>query len=471
MSKSIVFPVASAVCLLCSVQIASAEWNPASEISREEIVETSKAVLAMPDIKLKAKEDIYRVRALDMVWDMGAMVYEPEDPSKIPTGPDANKIGVFLIHGGSGDHRSKDKEARFLVNKFGFKVVSMTYPGRLYLLDPSRDWPGDTIKPDGSVRTPIWNTDKLITEDQYEIVEDTSLHIKYGTLTLACAKEGSEFYNRMAGWPAAFEEAGKDLMRRHLPVGEYSIYIHGHSTGGPFSFMLTQRVENIVGVIGMETSPFGYILRVQARSSGNPTGKQYGDLPFNCLHIRTWRDTARYAGPEALMQEGPEALMRLPTLIEEVFQSWERGKNRPNFKAEGPIHFGSVHQLSQAARAAAKWLNMSTGETQALIEQYVGYSRELRGVDIKPVPPVIFGMALASADHTPERYQQVTLPMFAAMDPPPKVRLVEFKAGTHGYSSPEPDLPMGTFPAVAKLWYDAIINGYYLVGPRGSGSE
>ncbi len=471
MSKGIVSSVVWITCLVSSAQIARAGWDPPSEVSREEIVEISRTVLTMPEIRLKTREDIFRIRALDMVWDMGAMVYEPEDPSKIPTGPDGNKIGVFLIHGGSGDHRSKDREARFLVAKFGFKVVSMSYPGRLYLLDPSRDWPGDTIKPDGSVRTPIWNTDKLITEDQYEIVEDTSLHIKYGTLTLACAKEGSEFYNRMAGWPAAFEEAGKDLMRRHLPVGEYSIYIHGHSTGGPFSFMLTQRVENIVGVIGMETSPFGYILRVQARSSGNPTGKQYGDLPFNCLHIRTWRDTARYAGPEALMQEGPEALMRLPTLIEEVFQSWERGKNRPNFKAEGPIHFGSVHQLSQAARAAAKWLNMSTGETQALIEQYVGYSRELRGVDIKPVPPVIFGMALASADHTPERYQQVTLPMFAAMDPPPKVRLVEFKAGTHGYSSPEPDLPMGTFPAVAKLWYDAIINGYYLVGPRGSGSE
>jgi len=104
---------------------------------------------------------------------------------------------------------------------------------------------------------------------------------------------------------------------------------------------------------------------------------------------------------------------------------------------------------------------MSTQETQALIELYVGYSRELRGLGVKPVPPVIFGMALASADHTPEKYKQVTLPMFAAMDPPPKVRLVEFKAGAHGYSSPEPDLPMGTFPAVAKLWYDAIMNGYY----------
>lgn len=51
--------------------------------------------------------------------------------------------------------------------------------------------------------------------------------------------------------------------------------------------------------------------------------------------------------------------------------------------------------------------------------------------------------------------------MFAAMDPPAKVRLVKFKAGTHGYSSSEPALPMGTFSVVAKLWNEAIMNGNY----------
>jgi len=51
--------------------------------------------------------------------------------------------------------------------------------------------------------------------------------------------------------------------------------------------------------------------------------------------------------------------------------------------------------------------------------------------------------------------------MFAAMDPPAKVRLVEFKAGTHGYSSSEPALPMETFSVVAKLWNEAIMNGNY----------
>ena len=139
---------------------------------------------------------------------------------------------------------------------------------------------------------------------------------KYGTITMACAKEGTEFYNRLAAHPMAFEEAGKEMMRRHFPVGEYSIYIHGHSTGGPYAFMFTQRVENIAGLIGMETSPYGSIYRLQSKRSGNPYGKTPGEVPFSCMMLFDWRLTAMYLGDEALMLEGPEALMRLPMLME-----------------------------------------------------------------------------------------------------------------------------------------------------------
>ena len=48
----------------------------------------------------------------------------------------------------------------------------MSYPGRLYLLDPSRNWPGLPLEADGRVRVPIWNKDVPI-------------------------KEGTEFYNRI----------------------------------------------------------------------------------------------------------------------------------------------------------------------------------------------------------------------------------------------------------------------------------
>jgi len=438
--------------------VSGAEWI---RVARPEIVETSKEVLAMPDIPLQAEESIIRVRALEMDWDIASMVYEPEDASRIPTGADGKKVGILLLHGGSGDHRSLDRMARFLTGKFGYKVVNMSYPGRLYLLDPSRDWPGDTIHPDGTVRTPIWNRDRVITPDQYEVVEDRDefRRRRWGTLILACAKEGTEFYNRMAGWPVAFEEGGKELLRRHLPEEEYSIYTHGHSTGGPFTMIMSQRVPNVVGIIGMETTPFGFqhgamLRRIQGIRE--PWG-----IDFNCLRIRSWRDTARYRGYEAIQEEGVQALERLAMLMEEVHESWERGTTRPHFKAENIIHFDSRDSLAAAAKATAKRLKLSTEETNALVDRYVGYLRELSVKGVKPVPPSIFAINKNSRDHTSEVYREIYLPMFAAMNPAPKVRVYQFDAGIHGYTNPEPELPMGVAPMGVKLWHDAIMGGFY----------
>ena len=125
LSKHVTFTGLLLATLGFGLQSLKAEWYPPSEISRQEIIEASGEVLAMPDLPISAEEDLYRIRAVEMEWDMGAMVYQPQDDAKIPTDPAGRKIGVFLIHGGSGDHRSKDKEGRFLSGKFGFKVVSM----------------------------------------------------------------------------------------------------------------------------------------------------------------------------------------------------------------------------------------------------------------------------------------------------------------------------------------------------------
>jgi hypothetical protein len=132
------------------VRSANSAWEPPSKIPREDVVKISKEILSKPDIEYNMKEDIFRIRVLEMDWDIGVMVYEPKDPSKIPTGPDGKKIGVFLLHGGTGDYKAIDPVARMIVGKFGYKVASMTYPGRLYLLDPSRNWPGDTVNPDNT---------------------------------------------------------------------------------------------------------------------------------------------------------------------------------------------------------------------------------------------------------------------------------------------------------------------------------
>jgi len=454
------------------MQTDAQSWEFIPKLSREEIVRISDQLLEQPDIPLKQTEDIFRVDVVGLEWDMGVMVYEPENPAKVARGADGKKIGIFLLHGGAGDFKSMEPMAKTYAGKFGHKAVAMTFPGRLYFDDPSRDWPGDTIREDGTVRTPIWRKGEYITLDQYEVVKDTSMRMRYGTRTVARAKPGTRFFDRMAGWPVAFEEGMKEAMRRHFPEAEYSVYVTGHSTGGPHVFMISQRVSNVAGVIAVENSPFGYIQEQQHNWSGalgkitgfervTKTPKPRTD-PFNELYIRTWRDRARYAGPEALGQEGPNALMRLPWLMEEILESWDKSKRRPQFKAEYIITHNIVASLTAAAEATAKRLGLSAEETAKLVEHYRGFPYPLKGPGAKPVPPVLFIIAKDSRDHNAEVYEEVVMPMFAQIDPAPKANFIQFGAGVHTYDKAEPGLPLGIVPAAAKIYHDAITGGYFL---------
>jgi hypothetical protein len=450
----------------------SGTWTPPRSYDRKAILAVSRKVLGQSDISLKQTEDVFRIEALGLDWDMGVMVYEPRDPSKVAVGADGKKIGIFLLHGGDADYKAMEPIARIYAGKFGHKAVSMTFPGRLYLDDPSRDWPGDTVRPDGTVRTPIWKEGEHITADQYDVIRDTSLRLRYGTRVVARAKPGTTFYNRMAAWPMAFERGMQEAMRRHFPESEYSIFGTGHSTGGPIIFMISQRVPNFAGVIAAEHSPFGYIQEKQHDWSG-ALGKVAGhkrastkpaprtDL-FNELYIRTWRDCARYAGPEALGREGPMALMRLPSLMEEVHDWWDQEKSRPQFKAEYVITNNILNSLAEAAMVSAARLGFSPEETAKLVEHYQGYPRPLSGPGAKPVPPVLFAITKDSRDHSPEVYKEVILPMFQTIEPTPKVRLTQFGASTHFYMRPEDDLPAGVAPTLAKHFHEAIIGGYFL---------
>lgn len=442
-------------------------------VSRAEVVASSNAVLAMPNVPLAEREDVFRVETVGMEWDVGVRVYEPQPTDAIKRGADGKKVGIFLLHGGAGDYKSVEKFALLFAQKFAFKVVTMTFPGRLYLEDESRDWPGDTINADGTVRTPIWQQGEYVTPDQYELIRDRSKHIKYGTRTLAHAKPGSRFYDRMAGWPMAFELGMKTACARHFPEGEFSIYVHGHSTGGPYVSMLSQRVANIAGVIAIENSTFGYINERKHLWSGH-VGKiegfkrvsEKGDPwkdPFNDLYIRTWRDLARYRGPEALGQEGPNALMRLPSLMEEILDAWEVARKRPQFKAEYMITHNIVGALEEAARVTAKRLGMNAAATQELVDHYTGFTHELTGPDAKPVPPFLFVITKDSRDHSPEVYREVIIPMFREMKPAPRTAVCRLGAGVHTYTKPEADLPIGVAPTAARLYHDAIINGFFVV--------
>ena len=129
---------------------------------------------------------------------------------------------------------------------------------------------------------------------------------------------------------------------RHFPPDGCSVYLPGHSTGGPLVFMISQRVPNVAGMLAVENSPFGFIHEAQqdwsatwaARGPFAPHHRQARRRtdPFNELYSHLARPRplrgAGDAGPG-----GPHALMRLPWLMEDS-RRWEKPKTRPRFKAD-----------------------------------------------------------------------------------------------------------------------------------------
>lgn len=424
-------------------------WQPPSAISMAEVLELDSQVRAMPDLPMDTLEDIFRIRSLEMDWDIGVVVYQPHDVGKISTGADGKKVGVFLLHGGVSDFKSVERIAQILATKFAFKVIAMTFPGRFYFLDPNRDWPGDVEYDDHTARTPLWCTDTPITKDQYTLVQDTSKRADYGTLVSLSAKEGTEFFYRMAAWPAAFEAAVLETARRQFPETEFSIYMHGHSTGGPFAMMASQRVANVAGLIGYGSSPFGWMYPI---ISGDDW-----QFPFNQLRLRTWRDTARYMY-EGMKDQG----IGLPMLIELTFERWESAKKRPNFKAEDFIHKNSTSALETAARVSAERLKLSHRESDDLVQRYLGYTRELAGPGVKPVPNFLSIHGIDDDTVTLQRCQR-SLPLFARFNPAPKVTPLSLGAGVHSWGWSNDKLPLGIVPPVARLWHDTITNGFFAV--------
>ena len=56
----------------------------------------------------------------------------------------------------------------------------------------------------------------------------------------------------------------------------------------------------------------------------------------------------------------------------------------------------------------------------------------------------------------------VSFPMFAKIEPAPKVRVVQWGAGVHTYQKAEPGLPLGIAAPVVGFYVDAIKSGYFL---------
>ena len=171
--------------------------------------------MSLPTVPIAIREDIFRIAALEVEWDISVVVYEPAERAHAALGPDGKKVGVFLLHGGVSDYKSVQRIARILAEQFAIKVMSMTFPGRFSFPDPSGDWPNEVEHDEVFARTPRWTRATHISPDQYTIVRDTSKRRGYGTLISLSGKPGTEFYQRMSAWPGALETALKETARRH----------------------------------------------------------------------------------------------------------------------------------------------------------------------------------------------------------------------------------------------------------------
>ena len=105
---------------------------------------------------------------------------------------------------------------------------------------------------------------------------------------------------------------------------------------------------------------------------------------------------------------------------------------------------------------------MNKEETDALVQRFVGYTRELTGPHVKPVPAFLFEISKDSRDHSPEVYSEVIIPGFRAMKPAPKIAITRFGAGVHSFWKAEKDLPVGIVPSVIKSWNQAVMGGYFV---------
>ena len=103
---------------------------------------------------------------------------------------------------------------------------------------------------------------------------------------------------------------------------------------------------------------------------------------------------------------------------------------------------------------------MSGADEERLVARYLGYLRELSGPGAKPVPAVLSLHGLDDDTVTLRRCCDAQ-PLYAAMDPAPKVACVSLGAGIHTWGLTYDDLPRGIIPPVCRLWHDAIVGGFF----------
>jgi len=430
-------------------------WMPPEELNEDQLAQRSAEVLSRPKVPHTVRDDIFRIDCAGLGWDIAGRVYAPED-GHILRGADGKKVGALLLHGGGGDHRGMDSLARLLVEQFGMKVATVSYPGHYHWEGASHDWPG-TPRDDGTgkPRLPQFDRQNPIGHDEYDLVSNSEVvevRQHRGTSFFLAARPGTQFWHRQAAWPLAYETAFLASCQRNFPEDEFSVYLHGASTGGPFAHMLLQRVPNGGGLIGMETSAWG-AMKVKTIEP-DAGGERW---PFNYMTLRTWRDRARYMGVEA----GDWAIWHLPMLMEQVFEAWERDKPKAGMKVEHFIQYAATGALTDAANALSDILGSDQDARAELVERYLGYTAPLPAPENMPVPPLLYIINEHSRDHRLDNYQGVLFPLLDKLQPAPKHTLTYFRGGAHNYNAPSERLPRGVAAVGAGIWCDAITKGYF----------
>ena len=158
--------------------------------------------------------------------------------------------------------------------------------------------------------------------------------------------------------------------------------------------------------------------------------------------------------------EGKQPLFRLAQVMEELFEQWDEAKRFPQFKAENWYHNRTPSCLTEAAQVAAEYQGFNKEETDALVNEYLGYGVPLEGDGVKPVPNLLHGICDYSRDHTVPTYEFLTR-RYSELNPAPKFRFIQLGTGVHSYWRTEEGLPLGVCPVVTKIWHDAIMNGYF----------
>ena len=353
-------------------------WQPPEFVSREQCIKDTEEVLGMPDIPIRQTEDIFRINVLGMDWDLGMVVYEPEDPKKIPVGADGKKAGFFLLHGGSGDFKGIEEP---MPSCWPASSASKWSPGP-FRADSTFDVRaaiGRAIPSTRTARSGRRSGSKA--SDHAGPVRGGERHLDAQPLRHAhgrARQAGYELLLSHGGLAAAFEEGMIEAMRRHFPEARiFRLCVRATPPAGRLSACCASGCRTWRASSPPRTRRLAH-WKQQRRIWGGAMGKiegyeQVATKPARAPIRSTSSISAPGAtlratkGPEALGQEGPTALMRLPAIMEDILEHAGKAKARPQFKAEYIITHAITGSLAEGARVTAARLKMNQDETEALV--------------------------------------------------------------------------------------------------------